>query len=109
LLESELMIRAQFAGCCLAIRSDRRAASQKVAGRDGSTDDAGVEGKALVANQPFRQAPLVASGRPASFRMWSRQSWARQADRGRHSGQRTRAPPEPWPQWVGFERHFGPG
>jgi hypothetical protein len=66
LLESELMIRARFAGCYLANRSDRRATSQKVAGRDGSIADTGVEGEALATNQPFRQITLVASGRATS-------------------------------------------
>lgn len=74
LLESELMIRARFAGCRLAIRPHGRAARQKVAGGDGSADDAGVKGEALAAKQPFRQAPLVAAGRATSFAMWSRQS-----------------------------------
>jgi hypothetical protein len=91
LLESELMIRARLAGCRLAFRSESRATSQKAAGRDGSTDNAGVEGEALATNQPFRQAPLVASATAASFVIWSRQSWSRRADRGRNTGQR-RAP-----------------
>jgi hypothetical protein len=88
LLESALMIRVRFAGCCFAIRSDRFATSEKLAGRDGSADDAVVEREALATNQPFRQARLVAAGRAASFAMWSRPSWSKRADRGRNTGQR---------------------
>lgn len=88
LLESELMIRARFAGCYLANRSDRRATSQKVAGRDGSIADTGVESEALATNQPFRQITLVPSGRAASFALRSRQSWSRRADHVRNAVQR---------------------
>jgi|SRR5271155_3954636 len=91
LLESELMIRARFAACCLAIRSDRRLAMQKVASRDGPTHDAGGAGETLTTNQPFGRRR---SSLPGERRLppCGRHSHApRQADRGRKTGQR-RAP-----------------
>jgi hypothetical protein len=88
LLESELMIRARFAACCLAIRSDRRPASQKVASRDGPTHDADVERETLTTNQPFRRRRSSLPGERRLPPSGCDSHAPRQADRGRKTGQR---------------------
>ena len=108
LLESALMIRARFAGCCFAIRLDRRATSEKVAGRDGSAGDAGIEGEALATNQRFRQAPLVANRGSGLFRDVVATVMVEASGPRPEHRSATRAHPEPWLQAVVSERHSAP-